>query len=56
MNSEAAIIIGMALVKYGPMLAKSLYEIFSTKEPSKEQWDAVFALAEKSYEDYTKKG
>jgi hypothetical protein len=47
-------IIAMALVKYGPVLAKALLDILTAKEPTTAQWDSVFALAEKSYDDYVK--
>lgn len=47
-------IIALALVKYGPQMARALYEIFSKPTPTKEDWDKVFAMAEKPYEDYTK--
>jgi hypothetical protein len=49
---SVAEIIALALVKYGPSLARALVEIFSVENPTREQWDAVFALAEKDYEFY----
>jgi hypothetical protein len=47
-------IIALALVKYGPELARALLNLLSVEAPTKEQWEAVFALAEKPYEDYVK--
>lgn len=47
-------IIAMALVKYGPTLARGLLEIFQKDAPTTEDWERVFALAEKPYEDYVK--
>lgn len=47
-------IIALALIKYGPSLAKALVEIFKVETPTPEMWNAVFALAEKSYDDYIK--
>jgi len=47
-------LIATALIKYGPPLAKALYDLFQTKEPTPAQWNALFALAEKNYDDYVK--
>lgn len=47
-------IIAAALIKYGPAVARALYDLFSVANPTKEDWDKVFKLAEKSYEDYVK--
>lgn len=47
-------IIALALVKYGPAMARALMELFSKPTVTLADWDKVFALAEKSYEDYTK--
>lgn len=48
-------IIALALVKYGPQVARAIYDIFNKPSPTQEDWDKVFAMAEKSYEDYVKK-
>jgi hypothetical protein len=48
-------IIAIALVKYGPALARSLADILTKPNPTRQDWDAVFALAEKSYADYVKR-
>ena len=47
-------IIAMALIKYGPELAKALLGLFQRgTPPTAAEWEAVFALAKtKSYEDY----
>lgn len=47
-------IIALALVKYGPAVARALVELFSKQTVTAADWDKVFALADKSYEDYTK--
>ena len=49
-------IIAMALIKYGPELAKALLGLFQqATPPTAAQWETVFALVKtKSYEDYVK--
>lgn len=48
-------IIALALVKYGPAMARQLVALFQKKDAiTPADWEAVFVLAEKSYEDYTK--
>lgn len=55
MTPQATEIIITALVKYGPALAKGIYDLFQTTDPTPEQFAAVFAIAEKkSYDDYVK--
>lgn len=54
MNPTTAEIIAMALIKYGPSLARALVEIFQTEKPTPAQWETVFSFAEKSYDDYVK--
>ena len=54
MNS-AALIIAEALLKFGPALARGLMELFAKPEPTAADWEKIFQLAEKSYEEYTKK-
>jgi hypothetical protein len=53
MNTEIALLIGQALVKYGPTMARALAALFMKDEPTLEDWEKVFALAEKPYEAYT---
>jgi hypothetical protein len=50
--SPAVILIGELLVKYGPTVAREFCKLLKVENPTEEQWDAVFALAEKSYADY----
>lgn len=47
-------IIAMALVKYGPGLARELVAIFQNPAPTMDDWNKIFTLAEKPYEDYVK--
>ena len=47
-------IIALALVKYGPALARALVAIFQVANPTSEQWEQVFAVAQKSYDEYVK--
>lgn len=47
-------IIAMALVKYGPTLARELVNLFQVENPSIDDWNKLFALADKSYDDYVK--
>ena len=48
-------IIALALVKYGPDLARALVEILTKPNPTKADWEKVFALADKPYEAYVAK-
>lgn len=52
MNTEVALLIGQALVKYGPTVARALAALFLKDEPTLDDWENVFALAEKPYEAY----
>lgn len=54
MTAEIALLIGQALIKYGPAVARELRDIFAKQEISSADWDKVFSTAEKSYEEYTK--
>lgn len=51
---NATEIIALALVKYGTTLARALVAIFSIEKPTAADWEKVFDLAEKSYDDYVK--
>jgi hypothetical protein len=43
------------ITTYGlPAFQKIVEMSFQTTPPTQEQWDAVFALANKSYDDYVK--
>lgn len=53
MNTTEIILV--ALVKYGPALAKAIVDILSKDQVTKEDWDALFEKAQsKSYDDYVK--
>ena len=54
MDPQLAIILGTALVKYGPDVARAVAGLFQKNDPTWEEWEAVFALAEKSYDDYVR--
>ena len=51
---STAEIIAMCLVKYGPSAARALVALFQKAEPTVQDWEAVFSLCEKSYDDYVK--
>jgi len=53
MDPTTVAIIASALVKYGPAVARGIAEIFNKDAPTLEDWNKVFALAERSYESYT---
>lgn len=48
-----SLIIG-ALLKYGPDAAEAIRNLFKKTNPTLEDFDPIFALARKSYEDYTR--
>lgn len=47
-------IILLALVKYGPGFAREVYAMFQKANPAPADWEALFKLAEKTYEDYVR--
>jgi len=51
---NTTLLIAEALLKYGPGLARGLADLFSKPAPTLEDWEKVFALAEKPYSDYVK--
>ena len=51
MNAIAPLILE-ALVKYGPTVARAITDLFRKENITLEDWDKVFALAEKPYADY----
>ena len=53
MNAIAPLILE-ALVKYGPAVARAITELFKKETITADDWNKVFDLAEKSYEDYIK--
>lgn len=48
-----ALIIG-ALARYGPDAVDAIVNVFRKPEPTQEDWAKLFAVARKSYDDYTK--
>ncbi len=52
MTPEIAILIAQMLVKYGPAVAREVKLLLQKKDPTLEDWEKVFALAEKPYEAY----
>lgn len=52
MNPLVTFIIA-ALIKYGPKVAREIYALFQVGTPTLADFEKVFALADKSYEDYT---
>lgn len=48
------LLVGQILLKYGPATARAIKLLFEKGAPSFSEWEAVFSLAEKSYEEYTK--
>ena len=51
---NTAILIAQALLKYGPAVARGIAELFEKPNPTLADWEKVFVLAEKSYDDYVK--
>lgn len=54
MTPAIAALILQALITYGPTVARSLNELFKKETITPEDWDKIFVLIEKSYEDYTR--
>lgn len=54
MELEAGLLIGQLLLKYGPGVARGVAGIFAKPTHTLEDWEKIFKLTEKSYEDYTK--
>lgn len=49
-----AMIIALAVVKYGPALGRALYDLFHKTNPTREDFEVIFKIAETPYEDFTK--
>jgi hypothetical protein len=49
---NTAIIIAELLLRYGPDVAQKFQAIFATQAPTQAQWDEVWALSRKSFDDY----
>jgi hypothetical protein len=54
MTSQQIMLIVELMLRYGPSLARAVQQIFQKQNPTQADWDAVFALADKSYDDYIK--
>lgn len=52
MNQQTALIIAGLLLKYGPELARRVAALFAKQEISLADWEAVFVLADKSFDSY----
>lgn len=52
METQLAILIAQALIKYGPTVARELTLLFKKDKPTAEDWDRVFTLAETPYDAY----
>lgn len=52
MDPATISLIAGILLKYGPGVAQSVVELFHKPEVTREDWMAVFELAEKSYDEY----
>lgn len=49
---STAIIIAELLLRYGPEVASKMQAIFATQTPTQAQWDEVWALSRKTFDDY----
>lgn len=49
---ETALIIAQFMITYGVPATRKLIELLRTPNPTWEQWDAVFALSEKPFDEY----
>jgi hypothetical protein len=54
MSATQITLIVELMLRYGPSLARAVQQIFQKQNPTQADWDAVFALADKSYDDYIK--
>lgn len=54
MSEALIILILQAAVKYGPDAGRAIVAIFTKTNPTKDDWENVFVLMEKSYDDYVK--
>ncbi len=52
METQLAILIAQALIKYGPTVARELTLLFKKDKPTQDDWEKVFALSEKPYDAY----
>jgi len=52
MDPATITLIASILLKYGPDTAAAIVNIFRKPAPSPDDWDNVFALARKGYDEY----
>ena len=52
MNPALIELLIQVLIKYGPAVAQGLSEILHKKDPTREDWNEVFALAATPYGEY----
>lgn len=52
MNPALMQLILQVLLKYGPTVAREIILLFQKPAPTMEDWNKVFDLAEKSYDEY----
>ena len=53
MTATQIMLVVELLLRYGPGMARAVQQLFTKANPTQADWDAVFALSEKSYESYT---
>lgn len=54
MNPTTTELIIQALLRYGPDVAKAIYALFTNPAPTQADWDALWVIAQKSYDSYVK--
>ena len=52
MNTALIVTIAQYAIKYGIPAAQELIKLFKKADPTVEDWEKVFDLSKKSYEDY----
>ncbi len=43
--------IGQLLIQFGPTVAAGFQKLFTTANPTQDDWDKLFAMAQKPWED-----
>lgn len=54
MSPQLITLILQALITYGPVVTKEIVNLFKKQNPTLEDWDKIFDMAAKSYDDYVK--
>jgi hypothetical protein len=54
MTHEIAILVLRVLLVYGPAAARAVADIFKKETISDADWEKIWAVTEKSYDDYVK--